>query len=142
MPPVEPAPMQDPNAMMADDMGDADFENEPTMDDTQMDKQPTGVDEKSKELIDTYNNLSNVNQVAVRNYAKSLEDSEGDGFGNGGNDDTGGMQPAQEQIPESVQRRSDKVVQEVMDELMNGRKKMKRPEKQCKTKNNPFVYDI
>lgn len=136
MPPVEPAHMQDPNAMMDDDMGDADLENEPTMDD-----QITGGDEHSKELIDTYNNLSNVNKVAVRNYAKSLEDSEGDGFGNGGNDDTGGMQPAQEQMPESVQRRSDKVVQEVMDELINGRKKMKRNEKECKTENNPFVYN-
>ena len=126
-----PDPTQNPEMNGMDDMGDED------MGDAELEDQPMNTgDERADKLLQTYNNLSDTNKKATLKYAKSLEDSQEDDM-----DYQSMQEPEQEQMPESIQRRTEKVIQEVMDELMNGRKKMKRPEKKLDGEKNPFVYN-
>lgn len=135
-----PDPTQNPEMNGMDDMGDED------MGDAELEDQPMDTgDERADKLLQTYNNLSDTNKKATLKYAESLEDSEEDDMesqpmDDQGMDDQSMQEPEQEPMPESIQRRTEKVIQEVMDELMNGRKKMKRPEKKLDGEKNPFIY--
>lgn len=125
-----PMPPMGEEPPMAPEMGP-----EPPMgDEPSMDGPDAGGEGDDDELMNIINGLSVEDKAAVKKYAESMADN------NGGGDDEPPMSE-EPPMPMESKQKIDSMVNEISDELMNG--KRKRFEKHITnnkvSKNNPFV---